>query len=59
MLVLTRRAGETIKIGDNVEVTLLAVNGNQISIGIAAPKEITILRGELEGKQRKDGRAEM
>ncbi len=47
MLILTRRVGETIKIGDDVSVTILAVKGKQISIGIAAPTDVRILREEL------------
>ena len=38
MLILTRRVGETIRIGDDVSVTVLAVKGNQVRVGIAAPK---------------------
>ena len=38
MLILTRRAGETLRIGDNVEVTVMAINGSQVRIGIKAPR---------------------
>lgn len=47
MLVLTRRVGETLKIGDDVTVTVRAIKGSQIRLAIAAPDHITILRGEL------------
>ncbi|MBM4069870.1 MAG: carbon storage regulator CsrA [Planctomycetes bacterium] len=48
MLVLSRRVGEKIKIGNDVLVTIIAVTGNQVRIGIDAPPEMTILREELE-----------
>jgi carbon storage regulator len=48
MLILTRRVGETINIGDNVAVTVLAVKGGQVSIGINAPKTVRILRQEIQ-----------
>ncbi|UDG79850.1 carbon storage regulator CsrA [Candidatus Steffania adelgidicola] len=47
MLVLTRRVAETIMIGDQVTVTILGVKGNQIRIGINAPKEVSIYRKEI------------
>ena len=47
MLILTRRVGETIKIGSEIEVTVLEVRGRQVRIGIAAPDEVIILRKEL------------
>ena len=47
MLVLTRRSGETILIGDDIEITVLVVDGSQIRVGIDAPENIKILRGEL------------
>ena len=42
MLILTRRSGETIHIGDDIEVTVLAVTGHQVRIGIDAPQEIPV-----------------
>ncbi|MGE3318956.1 MAG: carbon storage regulator CsrA, partial [Candidatus Berkiella sp.] len=42
MLILTRRVGETLMIGDDVTVTVLGVKGNQVRIGVNAPKEISV-----------------
>ena len=47
MLILSRRVGETIMVGDEVEVTVLEINGNQVKIGIEAPKEIAVHREEI------------
>ena len=47
MLVLTRREGESVVIGDQVEVTILEMRGTQVRIGITAPRDVTILRKEL------------
>ncbi|WP_392560645.1 carbon storage regulator CsrA [Orbus mooreae] len=47
MLILTRRVGETLIIGDNVAITVLGVKGNQVRIGINAPKDIPIHREEI------------
>ncbi|MEA2092931.1 MAG: carbon storage regulator CsrA [Pseudomonadota bacterium] len=47
MLVLTRRVGETLMIGDDVTVTVLGVKGNQVRIGINVPKEVTVHREEI------------
>jgi carbon storage regulator len=48
MLVLRRRAGESLMIGDDVEIEFLEVNSQNVKIGIRAPREITILRKELQ-----------
>ncbi len=50
MLVLTRKIGEQILIGDDIKVTLLRVRGNTVRIGIEAPPEVRIIRGELGPK---------
>ncbi len=47
MLILTRRVGETLMIGGNVSVTVLGVKGNQVRIGVNAPKDISIHREEI------------
>lgn len=47
MLILTRRVGETIMIGDEVTVTILGVKGNQVRIGVNAPKEVSVHREEI------------
>ena len=47
MLVLTRRVDESISIGDHIQVTVLAVEGDRVKLGISAPREITILRQEV------------
>lgn len=52
MLILTRRTGETVCIGNNMRVTVLGVKGNQVRIGIEAPKEIAVDREEI--RERKD-----
>jgi carbon storage regulator len=47
MLILTRRVGETIRIGSDISVTVLGVNGNQVRIGIAAPTNVAVHREEV------------
>lgn len=54
MLVLTRRIGETIVVGDNVQVTILGLNGNQIRVGVNAPKDIPIHRQEIYERIQKE-----
>lgn len=54
MLVLTRRAEEKIKIGDDIVVSILGIEGGNVKIGIDAPKEITILRMEVFEQIRKE-----
>jgi carbon storage regulator len=47
MLILTRRAGETLMVGDEVTVTVLGVKGNQVRLGINAPKDVSVHREEI------------
>lgn len=47
MLILTRRVGETVVIGDNVTVTVLGVKGNQVRLGVNAPREVAVHREEI------------
>lgn len=47
MLILTRRVGETLMVGDDVTVTVLGVKGNQVRIGVNAPKEVAVHREEI------------
>lgn len=56
MLILTRRVGESIMIGEEVVVTVLGVKGNQVRIGVNAPKEVSVHREEIyERIRREDG----
>ena len=57
MLILTRRVGEKIIIGDNIVVANLGVNGNQVRFGIEAPKDVQILRENAISRNKKENKA--
>jgi carbon storage regulator len=54
MLILTRRVGETVMIGDEVTVTVLGVKGNQVRIGVNAPKDVAVHREEINERIRRE-----
>ena len=54
MLILTRRVGETLMIGDEVTVTVLGVKGNQVRIGVNAPKDVSVHREEIYDRIRNE-----
>ena len=54
MLILTRRVGESVMIGDDVTITVLGVKGNQVRIGINAPKDVSVHRQEIYERIRKE-----
>jgi len=56
MLVLTRKVGEEITVGDHIRITVVAINGDKVRIGINAPKEITVDRQEIHEKRTKVSR---
>jgi carbon storage regulator len=58
MLILTRRVGETLMIGDSVTVTVLGVKGNQVRIGINAPKDVAVHREEIYQRIHQDDDAD-
>ena len=55
MLILTRRVGESIMIGEEVVVTVLGVKGNQVRIGVNAPKEVSVHREEIYERIKNEG----
>ncbi|MEW6661705.1 MAG: carbon storage regulator CsrA [Bacillota bacterium] len=57
MLVLTRKVGETILIGDNIRITVVAMEEDKVRIGIDAPRELAILRQELVDAVRRENQA--
>jgi carbon storage regulator len=54
MLILTRRVGETVMIGDEIAVTVLGVKGNQVRIGVTAPRTVSVHRQEIYERIRKE-----
>lgn len=58
MLILTRRVGETLMIGDEVTVTVLGVKGNQVRIGINAPKDVAVHREEIYQRIKREERGD-
>ena len=54
MLILTRRAGETVVIGDDIAVTVLGIKGNQVRIGVKAPREVAVHREEISERIRQE-----
>jgi carbon storage regulator len=57
MLILSRRLGESLAIGDDVVVTVVGVSGNQIRLGITAPREVRVLREEIYKAVREENQA--
>lgn len=57
MLILSRRVGEILKIGDDIEVAVLGIQGNQVRIGVNAPKEIAVHREEIYNRIAKEKKA--
>ncbi|HER19502.1 MAG TPA: carbon storage regulator [Chromatiales bacterium] len=60
MLILTRRIGEVLRIGDDVSITILGVKGNQVRIGIDAPKDVAVHREEIYQRiKREEGQGDV
>ena len=59
MLILTRRVGESLMIGDNVTVTVLGIKGNQVRIGVDAPKDVSVHREEIYQRIQQEGSGEV
>jgi carbon storage regulator len=55
MLILTRKVGETLYIGDDITVTITGVNGNQVKVGVSAPKDVAVHREEIYQRIQKEG----
>lgn len=55
MLILTRRAGETLVIGDGIEITVLGTKGSQVRLGVKAPRDVPVHRAEIYERIRLEG----
>jgi carbon storage regulator len=55
MLILTRRIGEVLRVGDDVSITVLGIKGNQVRIGIDAPKDVSVHREEIYQRIKNEG----
>ena len=53
MLILTRKVGESVLIGDDISITVLSVRGNQVKLGVEAPKEVSVHREEIYQRIKK------
>lgn len=58
MLILTRRTGETVMIGNDVTLTVLGVKGNQVRLGFSAPKNVPVHRQEIYERIQREGRSD-
>ena len=58
MLILTRRVGETVMIGNEITVTVLGVKGNQVRVGVNAPKEVAVHREEIYERIKREEHAQ-
>jgi carbon storage regulator len=58
MLILTRRVGETLMIGEEVTVTVMAIKGNQVRIGVTAPKNVAVHREEIYDRVQQEKKSQ-
>ncbi len=58
MLILTRRVGESLMVGDDITITVLGVKGNQVRIGVNAPKDVAVHREEIYNRIKDDNEEE-
>jgi carbon storage regulator len=57
MLVLARRVNDSIVIGDNVEIVIVEIKGDQVKLGVKAPKDVKVFRGEIHAEIQKENKA--
>ncbi|MGI9570100.1 MAG: carbon storage regulator CsrA [Desulfobulbia bacterium] len=57
MLILTRKIGEAVKIGDDIEVSIIGVKGNQVRLGINAPNDVAVHREEIYERIKQDNQS--